>query len=115
MTLRVIGKNIDVSESLRERANERVVAMLEKYFQHGYSGHVAIEKSKQAFRSEFSIHLDSGIDLQAEGEGDDAYRSLEAAAERLEKRLRRYKRRLKDHHAAKSAEPPGHRAGFRAR
>ena len=42
----------------------------------------------------------------AVGEGEDAYRSLEAAAERLEKRLRRYKRRLKDHHNAKHAEEP---------
>lgn len=103
MTLRVIGKNIDVGESLRERANERLAGMLGKYFSHGYSGHVSIEKVRQVFRTEFSIHLDSGIYMQAEGEGEDAYRSLEAASERLEKRLRRYKRRLKDHHQAQRA------------
>ena len=106
MTLRVIGKNIDVGDSLRDRANERLSEMLGKYFTHGYSGHVSIEKVRQTFRSEFAIHLDSGMDLQAVGEGEDAYRSLEAAAERLEKRLRRYKRRLKDHHNAKHAEEP---------
>ncbi|MCB1471398.1 MAG: ribosome-associated translation inhibitor RaiA [Rhodobiaceae bacterium] len=103
MSLRVIGKNIDVGEALRQRAEERLQGMLGKYFSHGYSGHVAIEKVRQHFRSEFVIHLDSGINLQAEGEGDDAYRSLEAAAERLEKRLRRYKRRLKDHHQVQRA------------
>ena len=74
--------------------------MLEKYFGHGFSGHVAIEKTRQTFTSEIAIHLDSGIDLQAEGEGEDAYRSFDAAAERLETRLRRYTRRLKDHHHA---------------
>ena len=106
MTLRVIGKNIDVGDSLRERANERLSEMLGKYFSHGYSGHVSIEKERQSFHTEFAIHLDSGMDLQAEGEGEDAYRSLEAAAERLEKRLRRYKRRLKAHHNSKNAEEP---------
>ncbi|MFN0265292.1 ribosome hibernation-promoting factor, HPF/YfiA family [Tepidamorphus sp. 3E244] len=106
MTLRVIGKNIDVGDALRERAEERVTAMLEKYFSHGYSGKVALEKTGQSFKADFSIHLDSGIDLQAEGEGEDAYRSLDAAAERLEKRLRRYKRRLKDHHNGRAASEP---------
>ncbi len=107
MTLRVIGKNIDVGDSLRDHAVGRVSDMLDKYFGHGFSGHVAIEKNRQTFTSEIAIHLDSGIDLQAEGDGEDAYRSFDAAAERLDKRLRRYKRRLKNHHhSARGGDAP---------
>jgi hypothetical protein len=47
------------------------------------------------------IHLDSGIVLEADALAADAYASADQAAVRLEKRLRRYKRRLKDHHRSR--------------
>ena len=107
MSLRITGKHLDIGDSLREQALERIERGLTKYFDGGYSGNVVVEKEKSQFRTECRIHLDSGIDLQAEGAAGDPYQSLEAAAERLEKRLRRYKRRLKDHHNnAKTAEDP---------
>jgi ribosomal subunit interface protein len=107
MTLRITGKQIDIGDALRSQVVERIERGLTKYFDGGYSGQVVVEKEKSQFRTECRIHLDSGIDLQAEGAAGDAYQSLEAAAERLEKRLRRYKRRLKDHHVhARSAGDP---------
>ena len=66
---------------------------------------------------ECSLHLPSGAFLQASGEGADAYAAAEIAVEHLEKRLRRYKRRLKDHHnenkAGLPAEENNHRSFFR--
>lgn len=101
MPFRVSGKNIHIGESLRTRVNQRIAEATAKYFDGGYSGHVTIGKDGFGFRTECLIHLDSGITLEAEAISADAYASADQAAERIEKRLRRYKRRLKDRQAAR--------------
>src|SRR5437763_5993888 len=102
MSFRVSGKNMDIGEVLRARINERVVEATSKYFDGGFSGHVTIGKEGFGFRTECVIHLDSGIVLEADALAADAYASADRAAMHIEKRLRRYKRRLKDHQAARS-------------
>jgi ribosome hibernation promoting factor len=101
MPFRVSGKNIDVGEALRTRVSERIAEVTAKYFDGGFSGHVTIGKDGHGFRTECVIHLDSGIVLEADAHAADAYASADHAAMRIEKRLRRYKRRLKDHQAAR--------------
>jgi ribosomal subunit interface protein len=101
MPFRVSGKNIDVGEALRTRVNDRIAEATAKYFDGGFSGHVTIGKEGFGFRTECVIHLDSGIVLEADAVAADAYASADQAAMRIEKRLRRYKRRLKDHQAAR--------------
>ena len=98
MPLRVSGRNISVGPALRERITERVEEATSKYFRGGYSGHATIGKDGFGFRTEFVLHLDSGALLEAEGMAADAYDSADQAALRIEKRLRRYKRRRKDRH-----------------
>ena len=102
MTFRVSGKNIDIGEALRTRVSSRVAEAIDKYFHGGYSGHVTVGKEAFGFRTECVVHLDSGIVLQSDAMAGDAYSSADQAAERIEKRLRRYKRRLKDRHAARA-------------
>src|SRR5215213_7328074 len=102
MPFRVSGKNLDIGEALRERVNARIVEALGKYFDGGYSGHVTVEKEGFGFRTDCAIHLDSGITLHTEANAPDAYTSADQAAIRIEKRLRRYKRRLKDHHTERA-------------
>lgn len=102
MPFRVSGKNLDIGDALRERVNGRIAEALGKYFDAGYSGHVTVEKEGFGFRTECVVHLDSGITLHTEANAADAYASADHAAERIEKRLRRYKRRLKDRHAARA-------------
>src|SRR5690349_12076324 len=101
MPFRISGKNLDIGEALRERVSARVVEALSKFFDGGYSGHVTVEKEGFGFRTECAIHLDSGMTLHTEANAADAYASADQAALRIEKRLRRYKRRLKDRHAAR--------------
>jgi ribosomal subunit interface protein len=103
MPFRVSGRNIDVGEALRARINARVTEATAKYFDGGFSGHVTVGKEGFGFRTECVIHLDSGIVLEAEALAADAYASADQAAMRLEKRLRRYKSRLKDHQGASQA------------
>jgi ribosomal subunit interface protein len=98
MPFRVSGKNLELGEALRERIIERITQAMDKYFDGGYSGHATITPEGFGFRSECVIHLDSKVTLHVEGHAADAYASADQAALRIEKRLRRYHRRLKDHH-----------------
>jgi ribosomal subunit interface protein len=102
MPFRVSGKNIDIGEALRIRITQRIAEATTKYFDGGYSGHVTVSKEGFGFRTECTIHLDSGITLEAEALAADAYASADQAAYRIEKRLRRYKRRLRDRQAARA-------------
>ena len=98
MSFRVSGKNIEVGEALRERISGRILESLEKYFDGGFSGHATVGKEAFGFHTECVVHLDSGIVLRADSMAADAYLSADQAASNLEKRLRRYHRRLKDNH-----------------
>jgi ribosomal subunit interface protein len=99
MPFRISGKNLDVGEALRGRINDRIAEAMAKYFDGGYSGHLTLAKDGFGFRAECAIHLDSRITLHAEATVPDAYASADQAVTRIEKQLRRYHRRLKDHRA----------------
>ena len=96
MALRVSGKNLDIGDALRGRVEERVAAALAKYFGDTYTGHVTVMHDGSGFRTECVLHLSSGITLETSGTAPDAYASFELSADRIEKRLRRYKRRIKE-------------------
>src|SRR6516165_9616811 len=102
MTLRISGKSINVGETLRGRVSERTEEVLRKYFDGNYSGHITLSKDGFGFRTDCALHLDSGITLEAESNAADAYASADAALLMIEKRLRRYKSRLKDRSARKA-------------
>ncbi len=103
MTLRISGKSISVGEALRDRVSERTDEVLRKYFDGNYSGHITLSKDGFGFRTDCALHLDSGVTLEAESNATDAYASADAALLMIEKRLRRYKSRLKDRSARKHA------------
>lgn len=103
MSVRISGKNMNVGEALNARIAERVAEMAAKYFGAGHSGHVTLEKSARGFSCDCSLHLDSGAWLQATAREHDPVLCFEAAADRIEKRLRRYKRRLRDRHPGREA------------
>jgi ribosomal subunit interface protein len=102
MTLRISGKSINVGEALRGRVSDRTDEVLRKYFDGNYSGHITLSKDGFSFRTDCSLHLDSGITLEAESSATDAYASADQALLMIEKRLRRYKSRLKDRSARKT-------------
>jgi len=95
MTFRVSGKNIDVGEALRSRIDARIHETVGKYFDGGFSGHATVCKEGYGFKTECAIHLDTGTVLHAHGMAADAYASADQVALQVEKRLRRYKHRLK--------------------
>lgn len=97
MTLRISGKHMDVGDAFRVRINERIGEATGKYFDRGFSGHVTVVKAGSRYTADCMIRLDSGASLQATGQAQDPTVAFEAAADRLETRLRRYKSRLKTH------------------
>jgi ribosomal subunit interface protein len=114
MPFRISGKNIDIGEALRARINARLVQATAKYFDGGFSGHVTIGKDGFGFRTECVVHLDSGIVLEADALAADTYASADQAALRLEKRLRRYKHRLKDRQTRADGQGGGSESPDRA-
>ena len=102
MTLRISGKSISVGDALRSRVSERTDEVLRKYFDGNYSGHITLSKDGFGFRTDCALHLDSGITLEADSNATDAYASADQALVMIEKRLRRYKSRLKDRSARKT-------------
>ncbi len=97
MNLRVSGKNMDIGESLRKRAQDYFDKAITKYFDGGYDGHITIEPEGSGFRADCVIHLDTGVVLQASASEPDATLAYETMTAHIEKRLRRYKRKLKNH------------------
>ena len=97
MTIQVTGKNLDLGEALRGYVQDRVAQTVERYLGRTPAGHVRIEKEHGEFRTNCTIHLWQGMSLEAHGVAMDAYQSADLACERLDKRVRRYKRRVKKH------------------
>ena len=102
MSLQVTGKNIEVGENFKIYVSDKLDDAIEKYVGQHLAAHVRVEKERGRFLTDCSVRLRTGLMLEAAGEGADAYASADAAFEHLEKRLRRYKRRLKSRHHGSS-------------
>lgn len=106
MQIQITGKHIDLGVALRGRIENGLEAAVTKYFDRPTAGHVTVSKDGYQTAVDCSVHLPSGIVLQAQGMAEEPYAALENALEKMEKRVRRYKRRLKDHHRADRAPMP---------
>ncbi|WP_439636030.1 ribosome hibernation-promoting factor, HPF/YfiA family [Oceanicaulis sp.] len=106
MFIQFVSKGIDVSPALRERMETRITDAGSKYFNRPAEAFVVASKEGYGFKVDISLHLPSGAFLQASGSAEEAYSAAEDAAGHLEKRLRRYKRRLKDHQNGAKAGLP---------
>jgi ribosomal subunit interface protein len=97
--IRVTGRNIDVGEALRGHIIEQLSAGVSRYVSRDGEGVVTLSKERHLYQVEVTVHLDSGISLESHGEANEPHAAFDDALTRMEKRVRRYKRRLKDHHA----------------
>ncbi len=99
MGVRVSGKHMEIGDAFRAKIEDHIEDAVTKYFDGGYSGQVTVEKASGRFTADCRVHLDTGVVLHATGQAAEPQAAYDAAGERIEKRLRRYKRRLRDHHA----------------
>jgi len=99
LQVQIAGKKIEVGAALQERISFGLENRVSKYFNRTGEAFVTVSKPGWSFNVDCSIHLPSGVTLQAHGEGDDGYQAFEMALDKIEKRVRRYKNRLRDHRA----------------
>jgi ribosomal subunit interface protein len=111
MHITVTGKQIDVGDALRRHTQAAIEDIAEKYFGNALEAHVVFSREAHLIQCDLQVHIGRGILVRSEAEANEAYAAFDIAAERIDKRLRRYKRRLRDHHAhdkeRERAEPLG--------
>ena len=100
MQISVSGKNMDTGAAFQTHAEDALNGDVNKYFDRAVSGHVTLEKADAGFRVKTRVALSRRIELEATGYAHNAHAALDAAIEHAEKRLRRHKRRLKNHRNA---------------
>lgn len=98
MRIQINGKHIDVGAALTEHVETHLNGSVAKYAEQPMDANVTFSKDNHEFVCDISVHLSTGLNAQSKGRAGDVYDSFEVAANRLETQLRRYKRRLKDHH-----------------
>lgn len=99
MDIRVSGHQVDTGAALQSHAEERLGAVVDKYFSRALSSHVTMGKAPHGgFRCDIVTHVAQGLILKGSAVAQDAHIALDQSADKIEKQLRRYKRRLKDRH-----------------
>lgn len=98
MDITVKGKNLDIGDALRGHIEGQINSSVSKYFERAIDATVVVSKEANSFRADISVHPGRGILVQGKAQADDAYAAFDGAVDRIAKQLRRYKRRLQDHH-----------------
>jgi ribosomal subunit interface protein len=96
MQVQVSGKHVDVGDALRSRIESELSTGIEKYFDRGGAADVVVSKDGRDFRIDAVVNLASGQQIVGHSQGGDAHGAFDGLLDKLEKRVRRYKRRLKD-------------------
>jgi len=104
MQVMVSGKHVNVGEALRSRVTDDLLASIGKYFERGGDAEVVVSKEGHSFRVDCVVALASGQRLLSHGQANDAHGAFSAALNKIESRIRRYKRRLKSHSVAAGAK-----------
>jgi len=101
MQISVTGHHLDIGDALRAHIEDSLNSTVEKYFGDAIEANVVISREHQQFRADVSLHVIRGLHVRGHDSADDAYAAFDIAAAHLGKRLRRHKRRLRDHHSNK--------------
>ncbi len=98
MRIQVNGKHLELGESLTSHVESRLVESVEKYSGRPVEAVVTFSKDRHEFVCDATVRLSTGLTTKAHARANDVYAAFDGCQERMEKQLRRYKRRLKDHH-----------------
>lgn len=98
MQYQISGKQIDIGEALQTHVRNDLGAVVQKYAERPTSAQVIFSKSAHEYVCEATVHLSTGLTAQAKAHATEIYAAFDSCADKMEKQLRRYKRRLKDHH-----------------
>ena len=98
MHVKITGKHLDIGDALRSHVEARLQSFRERFFEGTVHATLTVEKRRSLFLTDCHLHLATGLVLQSHAEKSDAMASAEGALAHLEKQLKKYKQRLKDHH-----------------
>lgn len=98
MRYQISGKQIDIGEALQTHVKAELGEIVDKYAQRPTDAVVVFSRNAHEFACETVVHLSTGLTAQARGHAAEIYAAFEMCRERMDKQLRRYKRRLRDHH-----------------
>ena len=98
MRYQISGKQIDIGEALQTHVKAELGEVVEKYAQRPTEAVIVFSRSAHEFVCETTIHLATGLNAQAKGHATEIYAAFESCREKMDKQLRRYKRRLRNHH-----------------
>ena len=105
MHLSVKGKQLDVGDALRSHVAENLTSVVGKYFGRPIEANVVFSRDAHLFKADISVHVGRGILVQTIGLADEPYPAFDTACDKIAKRLRRYKERLKNHHSSAEDAP----------
>lgn len=98
MKYQISGKQIDIGEALQTHVKDELGAVVKKYAERPTDAQVVFSKAAHEYVCEAVVHLSTGLTAQASARATEIYSAFDECANKMEKQLRRYKRRLKDHH-----------------
>jgi len=99
MNINIHGQHFDLGDALKTYITDKLETINEKYFGRAINVSVNIDKeTKSLFRTHISLTVGKDIQVSATAKTHDVYASFDEAAEKIAKQLRRYKRKLRDHH-----------------
>ncbi|MFK7939662.1 MAG: ribosome-associated translation inhibitor RaiA [Roseovarius sp.] len=98
MRYQISGKQIDIGTALQNHVKEDLGSAVQKYAERPTDANVVFSKSANEFVCETTVHLSTGLTTQAKAHAHEIYEAFDKCCDKVEKQLRRYKRRLKDHH-----------------
>lgn len=104
MDISINGKGLDIGDALRGHVGNLLTSIVGKYFPKAHDAMVTVSREAHLFRADVTVHPTRGFVVQGRAAADDAYAAVDAAVERIAKQLRRYKRRLNDHHGRRPTE-----------
>ncbi|TVR98702.1 MAG: ribosome-associated translation inhibitor RaiA [Rhodospirillales bacterium] len=104
MDVAVKGKKLDVGEALRSHVVTNLESAVTKYFSRAHDATVTVSREAHRFRVDISVHPVAGVLAQAHASAEDAYAAFDASLERIAKQIRRYKRRITNHHKGRAPE-----------
>jgi len=102
MRYQISGKQIDIGEALQTHVKAEIGEIIEKYAQRPTDAHVVFSRAGHELVCEATIHLSTGLTAKAEGHSPEIYAAFESCREKMDKQMRRYKRRLRNHHATRT-------------
>ena len=102
MRYQITGKQIDIGAALQTHVESELGAIVDKYAERPTDANIVFSKSAHEYVCEATVHLSTGLTAQAKAHATEIYAAFDSCGEKMEKQLRRYKRRLKDHHKDRS-------------